>query len=63
MAQPKRKPKTNLVTLYRAEALSRVSKTSKAKQRIQSLELDENSDPDGPMAGPSLSARSPRTRR
>lgn len=58
MAQPKRTPKVNLVTLYRAEALRRVSKTSKAKQRIQSLNLDENSDPDGPMAGLPSSARS-----
>jgi len=52
MVQPKRKPKVNLVTLYRAEALRRVSKTSKAKQHIQSLQLDENSDPEGGMAGP-----------
>lgn len=58
MAQPKRTHKVNLVTLYRAEALRRVSKTSKAKQHIQSLNLDENSDPDGPMAGLSTSARS-----
>lgn len=51
MVQPKRKPKVNLVTLYRAEALRLVSKKSKAKERIQSLQLDENSDPEGGMAG------------
>lgn len=51
MVQPKRKPKVNLVTLYRAEALRLVSKKSKAKERIQSLLLDENSDPEGGMAG------------
>ena len=51
MVQPKRKPKVNLVTLYRAEALRLVSKKSKAKERIQSLLLDVNSDPEGGMAG------------
>lgn len=51
MVQPKRKPKVNLVTLYRAEALRLVSKKSKAKEHIQSLLLDENSDPEGGMAG------------
>lgn len=53
MAHAKRNNKANLVTLFRAEAKLRLSKKTKAEERLQSMRFDESSDPDGPMAGPS----------